>query len=139
MLKITKTRREEQPKEAVEKNKQDRVRLRPSGYPLPIVEEPDILFARIEREDFVQRIVQGDQTVLEQLMASPLTSREREVLQMSFGLGTEKLTTQKIGERLGIAHDRVNKIKEKALRRLKHCTHVEPLNRILGEMPEKMF
>ena len=121
MLKITKTRREEQPGEAGEEKKQDHVRLRPSEYPLPIVERPDILFARIEREEFVRRIMQGDQTVLEELETSPLTTRERKVLQMYYGLGTEKLTAQEIGGRLGISHDRVNQIKEKALRRLKHA------------------
>jgi RNA polymerase primary sigma factor len=47
--------------------------------------------------------------------------REREVLQMYFGLGeAPALTLDEIGERIGLTRERVRQIKDEAIRRLRH-------------------
>ncbi len=52
---------------------------------------------------------------------SVLTQREREVVQLFFGIGTNHgLTLEEIGARYDLTRERVRQIKEKAIRRLKH-------------------
>ncbi len=63
-----------------------------------------------------------------------LTDREREVLDLRFGLTTgESLTLEEVGERLGITRERVRQIEAKALRKLRHPTRSRKLRDYLGE------
>ncbi len=58
-------------------------------------------------------------TQLERAMA-PLTDREREVLRLHYGLGSEReLTLEEIGRRLSITRERVRQIEAKALEKLR--------------------
>lgn len=79
-----------------------------------------------KQSELAQRIKLGDATALEELNAAPLNERERETLRMYYGIGTEKLTLQEIGDCYGLTPERVRKIKEKALRRLKHGIRFSP-------------
>lgn len=57
-----------------------------------------------------------------------LTEREREVLDLRFGLTNgEGLTLEEVGERLGITRERVRQIENKALRKLRHPTRSRKL------------
>lgn len=127
---------EQLPESRPQENGQECIRLRPSRNVIyDRVPSPDELVAAIEKEEraeLVQRIKQGDDTVVGEL--TKLTEREREVVKMYFGLGTEKKTTQEIGERFGITPARVCQIKDKALRRLTCCSHIEPLHKIMKSM-----
>lgn len=50
-----------------------------------------------------------------------LTTREREVLELYFGLNNmHPLTLEEIGEKFALTRERVRQIKEKAIRRLRH-------------------
>jgi len=50
-----------------------------------------------------------------------LKDREKDVIRMHFGFGTERpLTLEEIGRKYGLRAERVRQIKEKALRRLRH-------------------
>jgi RNA polymerase primary sigma factor len=52
-----------------------------------------------------------------------LTSREKEVIKLYFGIGEETAhTLEEIGQRFNLTRERARQIKEKALRRLKHSS-----------------
>ena len=52
-----------------------------------------------------------------------LAEREKEVLKFYFGIGEDTAhTLEEIGQRFNLTRERVRQIKEKALRRLKHCS-----------------
>ncbi|MDE6555438.1 MAG: sigma-70 family RNA polymerase sigma factor, partial [Duncaniella sp.] len=48
-----------------------------------------------------------------------LHEREREILQMFFGIGCQEMTLEEIGAKFDLTRERVRQIKEKAIRRLK--------------------
>lgn len=48
-----------------------------------------------------------------------LQDREREILQMFFGIGCQEMTLEEIGDKFDLTRERVRQIKEKAIRRLK--------------------
>lgn len=50
---------------------------------------------------------------------STLTNREKEILQMFFGIGCQEMTLEEIGNRFGLTRERVRQVKEKALRTLR--------------------
>ena len=57
-----------------------------------------------------------------------LTEREKEVIKLYFGIGDETAhTLEEIGQRFNLTRERVRQIKEKALRRLKHCSRSKRL------------
>jgi RNA polymerase primary sigma factor len=52
-----------------------------------------------------------------------LNDREREILQLYFGLGgREPLTLEDIGKRLGLTRERIRQIKEQAIQKLRHSS-----------------
>lgn len=54
---------------------------------------------------------------------SKLTLREEQVMTLYFGLGGQTpLSLEELGERLNLTRERVRQIKEKATRRLRHCS-----------------
>jgi len=61
-----------------------------------------------------------------------LNPREAEVVNLYFGLTTEKaLTLEEIGARFGLTRERVRQIKEKAIRRLRHASRSRSLKAYL--------
>jgi len=64
---------------------------------------------------------------------STLKDREAEIIRLYFGLdGDRPLTLEEIGEHFKLTRERVRQIKEKALRRLRHRSRLEPLRKYLG-------
>lgn len=64
---------------------------------------------------------------------STLKPREAEIIKLYFGLdGDRPLTLEEIGEHFQLTRERVRQIKEKALRRLRHRSRLEPLRKYLG-------
>src|SRR3989338_6373544 len=62
-----------------------------------------------------------------------LKSREAEIVKLYFGLDCDRpLTLEEIGEYFTLTRERVRQIKEKALRRLRHRSRLEPLRKYLG-------
>ena len=53
---------------------------------------------------------------------STLTDREKEILQMLFGIGCQEMTLEEIGDHFGLTRERVRQVKEKALRRLRNTS-----------------
>jgi RNA polymerase primary sigma factor len=63
---------------------------------------------------------------------STLTDREKEIIQMFFGIGMQEMTLEEIGDRFGLTRERVRQIKEKAIRRLKQTPRSKLLKSYLG-------
>jgi RNA polymerase primary sigma factor len=63
---------------------------------------------------------------------STLTERERDIVKYFFGIGTQEMTLEEIGENFGLTRERVRQIKEKAIRRLRHSTRSKLLRTYLG-------
>ncbi len=63
---------------------------------------------------------------------STLTERERDIVKYFFGIGTQEMTLEEIGEHFGLTRERVRQIKEKAIRRLRHSTRSKLLKSYLG-------
>lgn len=62
-----------------------------------------------------------------------LTTREREVIELYFGLNdVHPLTLEEIGDKFALTRERVRQIKEKAIRRLRHTPRTQPLQNYLG-------
>ncbi len=61
-----------------------------------------------------------------------LTERESDIIKLFFGIGTQDMTLEEIGERFGLTRERVRQIKEKAIRRLRHTSRSKLLKTYLG-------
>jgi RNA polymerase primary sigma factor len=61
-----------------------------------------------------------------------LTERERDIVKYFFGIGTQEMTLEEIGEQFGLTRERVRQIKEKAIRRLRHSSRSRLLRSYLG-------
>ena len=63
---------------------------------------------------------------------STLTERERDIIKLFFGVNTQEMTLEEIGEKFGLTRERVRQIKEKAIRRLRHSSRSKLLKTYLG-------
>ncbi len=63
---------------------------------------------------------------------STLTDREKEILQMFFGIGRQEMTLEEIGDKFNLTRERVRQIKEKAIRRLRNSSKSKLLKSYLG-------
>lgn len=64
---------------------------------------------------------------------STLSQKEQDIVNLYYGLSGEKaLTLEEIGEKIDLTRERVRKIKEKAIRRLKHQARSKNLRAYLG-------
>lgn len=61
-----------------------------------------------------------------------LTERERDIIKLFFGISTQEMTLEEIGEKFGLTRERVRQIKEKAIRRLRHTSRSKLLKSYLG-------
>ena len=61
-----------------------------------------------------------------------LTERERDIIKLFFGINTQEMTLEEIGEKFGLTRERVRQIKEKAIRRLRHSSRSKLLKTYLG-------
>ncbi|WP_068474927.1 sigma-70 family RNA polymerase sigma factor [Saccharicrinis aurantiacus] len=61
-----------------------------------------------------------------------LTERESDIVKLFFGIQTQEMTLEEIGERFGLTRERVRQIKEKAIRRLRHTSRSKLLKSYLG-------
>ena len=63
---------------------------------------------------------------------STLTDRERDIVKLFFGIGSQEMTLEEIGEKFGLTRERVRQIKEKAIRRLRQQSRSKLLKSYLG-------
>jgi RNA polymerase primary sigma factor len=81
----------------------------------------------------------ADKTLINESLAteveralSTLTERESDIIRLFFGLNTQEMTLEEIGEKFGLTRERVRQIKEKAIRRLRHSSRSKLLKTYLG-------
>ena len=63
---------------------------------------------------------------------STLTEREKDIIQMFFGINCQEMTLEEIGDKFGLTRERVRQIKEKAIRRLRQNSRSKLLKSYLG-------
>ena len=63
---------------------------------------------------------------------STLTERESEIIKMFFGIGSQEMTLEEIGDKFQLTRERVRQIKEKAIRRLRQDSRSNLLKSYLG-------
>ncbi|MDR2130174.1 MAG: sigma-70 family RNA polymerase sigma factor [Odoribacteraceae bacterium] len=63
---------------------------------------------------------------------STLTERESDIIRLFFGINTQEMTLEEIGEKFGLTRERVRQIKEKAIRRLRNSSRSKLLKPYLG-------
>ena len=63
---------------------------------------------------------------------STLTAREKEIIQMLFGINLQEMTLEEIGDKFNLTRERVRQIKEKAIRRLRQNSKSTVLKSYLG-------
>lgn len=63
---------------------------------------------------------------------STLSDREKDIIQMFFGINHQEMTLEEIGDKFNLTRERVRQIKEKAIRRLRQDTKSKLLKSYLG-------
>ena len=63
---------------------------------------------------------------------STLTERERDIIKLFFGINTQEMTLEEIGEKFGLTRERVRQIKVKAILLLRHSSRSKLLKTYLG-------
>ena len=63
---------------------------------------------------------------------SMLNEREKDIVEMSFGINHQEMTLEEIGERFGLTRERVRQIREKAIRKLRAGSRNSLLRSYLG-------
>ena len=61
-----------------------------------------------------------------------LNDRERQVLKMLLGIGSNEMTAEEVANTLNLTRERVRQIKERALRRLREADNIKILMKYLG-------
>ncbi len=61
-----------------------------------------------------------------------LNERERDIIEMSFGINQPEMTLEEIGDRFGLTRERVRQIREKAIRKLRATSKTSILRQFLG-------
>ena len=61
-----------------------------------------------------------------------LNERERDIIEMSFGISQPEMTLEEIGDRFGLTRERVRQIREKAIRKLRNANKTGILRSYLG-------
>jgi RNA polymerase primary sigma factor len=61
-----------------------------------------------------------------------LNERERDIIEMSFGIAQPEMTLEEIGDRFGLTRERVRQIREKAIRKLRVANKTSILRSYLG-------
>jgi RNA polymerase primary sigma factor len=90
----------------------------------------------IEDESVVEPVDAASKELLREQIGQVLgflTDREREVLEMRFGLNDGKdHTLEEVGKRFGVTRERIRQIEAKALRKLRHPSRSKALRDYLG-------
>jgi len=63
---------------------------------------------------------------------STLSDREKQIVEMFFGINHQEMTLEEIGDKFNLTRERVRQIKEKAIRRLRNNSKSKLLKSYLG-------
>ena len=106
--------------------------LRVSGRHVSV----DAPFVDGEDNSLLDVLVNNDSPNADNTLINESLSREvdraRDIIKLYFGISTQEMTLEEIGERFGLTRERVRQIKEKAIRRLRHTSRSKLLKTYLG-------
>lgn len=103
--------------------------------PIDQDEETKLLdvFVAVDTPDTDDGLIRESLSMEIQRSLASLTEKEREILNMFYGIGhPHAYTLEEIGSAFGLTRERVRQIKEKAIRRLKHSSRSRLLKSYLG-------
>ena len=91
------------------------------------------VFVDLDTPDTDENLIRESLAMEVQRSLATLAEKEREVLNMFYGIGfPHGYTLEEIGSAFGLTRERVRQIKEKAIRRLKHSSRSKLLRAYLG-------
>jgi RNA polymerase primary sigma factor len=83
--------------------------------------QPDETVTRMSSQRQLEKVLTG------------LDEREHEIIQLYFGLdGSEPMTLEQIGDRMGLTRERIRQLKERAFGKLRHPSRHEELSSLEG-------
>jgi len=103
--------------------------------PIDQDEETKLLdvFVAVDTPDTDENLIRESLAMEVQRSLATLTEKEREILNMFYGIGyPHGFTLEEIGSAFDLTRERVRQIKEKAIRRLKHSSRSKLLRAYLG-------
>jgi len=103
--------------------------------PIDQDEETKLLdvFVDVDTPDTDENLIRESLAMEVQRSLATLTEKEREILNMFYGIGCpHSYTLEEIGSAFDLTRERVRQIKEKAIRRLKHSSRSKLLRAYLG-------
>lgn len=115
-----------------------RIAQEPMSIDMPVgQEDSSSLGDFIEDDKVVGPVDAAARQLLKEQIRSALSilgEREREVLEMRFGLGEDghEATLEEVGKHFGVTRERIRQIEAKALRKLRHPTRSRPLRDYLN-------
>jgi RNA polymerase primary sigma factor len=114
-----------------------RVAQEPMSLDTPVGQEDSSLLGDfIEDEQIVGPVEAAARQLLKEQIRGVLTilnEREREVLEMRFGLTNgQEATLEEVGKHFGVTRERIRQIEAKALRKLRHPSRSRPLRDYLN-------
>ena len=114
-----------------------RISQEPMSLDMPVGQEENSSLGDFIEDEVIPRPVDATsrQLLKEQLhgILGVLSEREREVLEMRFGLHDgEDHTLEEVGRHFGVTRERIRQIEAKALRKLRHPTRSKALRDYLG-------
>ena len=114
-----------------------RISQDPMSLDMPVGQEDSSLLGDFIEDDKVPGPVEkADRQLLKEQVSdllSGLSEREREVLEMRFGLKDgQDHTLEEVGKHFGVTRERIRQIEAKALRKLRHPTRSRQLRDYLG-------
>ena len=92
-----------------------------------------VVFVAVDTPETDENLIQESLSMEIQRSLATLTEKEREILNMFYGIGhPHSYTLEEIGYTFGLTRERVRQIREKAIRRLKHTSRSRLLKSYLG-------
>ena len=115
------------------------------GYKTKIVPVTTYVTVSLEEDNTLLDVIvnedspRADKTLVNESLSreidralSTLSDREKQIVEMFFGINHQEMTLEEIGDRFNLTRERVRQIKEKAIRRLRNNSKNKILKSFLG-------
>lgn len=69
---------------------------------------------------------------IQDLLKEVLNDREQTIIKETFGIGCQEKTMEEIATKMGMTRERIRQVREKSIRKIKHCPAAKILKQYLG-------